>query len=120
MRAGGRTPQPFGGPRPGEVVRYHPVDLERAFFSSRFTRKLDTLGYARFRHWRLYAEEGLARQPVAVWLGNDGLSVEYGGQVLSSYDVSLSEDAKLREVTNLDFSSPSIGHRSSGSSRWTS
>ena len=92
------------------MVRYHPVDLERAFFSSRFTRKLDTLGYARFRHWRLYAEEGLARQPVAVWLGNDGLSVKYGGQVLSSYDVSLSEDAKLREVTNPDFSSPSIGH----------
>jgi putative transposase len=85
---------------PVRVVRYHPVDLERAFFSSRFTRKLDTLGYARFRHWRLYAEEGLARQPVAVWLVNDGLSVEYGGQVLSSYDVSLSEDAKLREVTN--------------------
>jgi putative transposase len=85
---------------PVRVVRYHPVDLERAFFSSRFTRKLDTLGYARFRHWRLYAEEGLARQPVAVWLGNDGLSVEYGGQTLSSYDVSLSEDAKLREVTN--------------------
>ena len=37
---------------------------------------------------------------MAVWLVNDGLSVEYGGQVLSSYDVSLSEDAKLREVTN--------------------
>jgi hypothetical protein len=66
------------------VVRYHPVDLERAFFSSRSTRKLDTLGYARFRHWRHSAEEGLARQLVAVWLGNDGLSVEYGEQMLSS------------------------------------
>jgi hypothetical protein len=42
----------------------------------------------------------LARKPVAVWLGTDGLSVEYGGQTLSSYDVSLSEDTKLREVTN--------------------
>jgi putative transposase len=95
---GRRSPSEVLGPV--RVVRYHPVDLERAFFSSRFTRKLDTLGYARFRHWRLYAEEGLARQPVAVWLGNDGLSVEYGGQTLSSYDVSLSEDTKLREVTN--------------------
>jgi len=95
---GRRSPSEVLGPV--RVVRYHPVDLERAFFTSRFTRNLDTLGYARFRHWRLYAEEGLARQPVAVWLGNDGLSVEYGGQTLSSYDVSLSEDTKLREVTN--------------------
>jgi len=48
------------------VVRYHPVDLQRAYFSSRFTRALDALGYARFRHWRLYAAEGFARQPVAI------------------------------------------------------
>ena len=31
-------------------VRYRPEDLERAFFSSRFARVLDGLGYARFRH----------------------------------------------------------------------
>ncbi len=31
-------------------IRYHPTDLERAFFSSRFTRKLDPLGYARLKH----------------------------------------------------------------------
>jgi transposase len=30
-------------------VRYHSEDLERAFFSTRFTRKLDSLGYATFR-----------------------------------------------------------------------
>jgi hypothetical protein len=71
-------------------VRYHPRDLERAFFSSRFIRKLDALGYARLKHWRVYAEEGLARCEVALWLGNDGLSIEYGGQALSRYDVSLS------------------------------
>lgn len=40
-------------------VRYHPNDLERAFFSTRFTRKLDSSGYARLKHWRVYAEEGL-------------------------------------------------------------
>ena len=34
------------------VVRHHPTDLGRAFFSTRFTRKLDAAGYARIKHWR--------------------------------------------------------------------
>jgi plasmid maintenance system antidote protein VapI len=42
------------------LVRHHPGDLTRAFFSTRFVRKLDVLGYARIMHWRVYAEEGLA------------------------------------------------------------
>jgi putative transposase len=82
-------------------VRYHPHDLERAFFSTRFTRKLDALGYARLKHWRVYGEEGLARCEVALWLGGDSLSIEYGGQTLSRYDVSLSSgSAKLEAVRN--------------------
>jgi putative transposase len=82
-------------------VRYHPQDLQKAFFSTRFTRKLDTLGYARLKHWRVYGEEGLARCEVALWNGNDGLTVEYGGQTLSRYDVSLSSGAaKLKDVRN--------------------
>jgi putative transposase len=83
-------------------VRYHPVDLQKAFFWSRFTRKLDSLGYARFKHWRVYGEEGLARCEVALWLGTDDLSVEYGGQTLSRYDVSFSPGRRkgLKEVTN--------------------
>jgi hypothetical protein len=82
-------------------VRYREQDLQRAFFSTRFTRKLDALGYARLKHWRMYGEEGLARCEVALWLGNEGLSVEYGGQTLSRYDVSFSSGKKkLKEVTN--------------------
>jgi len=82
-------------------VRYHPQDLQKAFFSTRFTRKLDTLGYARLKHWRVYGEEGLARREVALWIGNAGLTVEYGGQTLSHYDVSLSSGAgKLKDVRN--------------------
>lgn len=49
-------------------VRRRPEDLERAFFSTRFTRVLDSLGYARIRHWKIYAEEGLAKREVALWL----------------------------------------------------
>ena len=66
------------------LVRHHPGDLERAFFSTMFVRRLDVLGYARLKHWRIYGEEGLARCEVAVWLGDDGLVVEYGGEKTSN------------------------------------
>lgn len=68
-------------------VRYRPEDLERAFFSPRFTRKLDALGYATFRRWRLYGEEGLAGEEAAVWLQEKSLTLEYRGEPLSRYDV---------------------------------
>jgi putative transposase len=96
-----------GRRRPSEVlgsltvVRHHPEDLSRAFFSSRFVLKLDVLGYARFRRWRVYAEEGLARLPVALWLGEDDLTVRYDAHTLSSYNVFSSPgETKLRAVTN--------------------
>lgn len=41
-------------------MRFHPKDLERAFFSERHTRVLDASGYATLMRWRLYAEKGLA------------------------------------------------------------
>lgn len=104
---GRRSPSEVLGPV--RVVRHHPTDLSRAFFSTRFVRRLDTSGYARVRHWRVYAEEGLARCEVAVWLGDDGLAVEYAGRTLSRYDVSLSREARLEAVTNPRLFS--TGHR---------
>jgi hypothetical protein len=35
-----------------KLLRHHPEDLERAFFSTRFVRRLDVLGYACLKHWR--------------------------------------------------------------------
>jgi putative transposase len=95
---GRRSPSEVLGPV--RVVPHHPTDLSRAFFSTMLVRKLDASGYARVKHWRVYAEEGLARCEVAVWLGDGEMAVEYGGQTLSRYDVSLSRDAKLEAVTN--------------------
>jgi hypothetical protein len=46
-------------------VRHREEELRRAFFSARFVRVLDSLGYARFRHWRLYGEEALAGNEAA-------------------------------------------------------
>ena len=84
------------GPTPG-VTRSRPRREEHALR----IRKLDALGYARFRRWRVYAEEGHARLPVALWLGEDDLTVQYGADTLSSYDVSFSPgETKLKAVTN--------------------
>ena len=96
---GRRSPSEVLGPV--RVVRHHPTDLGRAFFSTMLVRRLDAAGYARVKHWRVYAEEGLARREVAVWLGDGEMASEYGGWTLSRYDVSLSRDAaKLEAVTN--------------------
>ena len=80
-------------------VRHRLEDLERAFFSTRFARVLDALGYARLKHWKIYAEEGLARREVTLWLGPDALGVEFAGDTLARYEVEYSARANLlREV----------------------
>ena len=80
-------------------VRHVPEELERAFFSVRFTRTLDASGYARIRHWRIYCEEGLAHGQVALWLGAESLTAEFAGEALARYEVSYSPSAgRLREV----------------------
>ena len=67
---------PSGVLGPVRLVRHRPTDLSRAFFSTVLVRKLDASGYARVKHWRVYAEEGLARCEVAVWLGDGKMAVE--------------------------------------------
>jgi transposase InsO family protein len=79
---------------PGEVlswvtgIRFHPKDLERAFFSERHTRVLDGLGYATLMRWRLYAEEELAGEEADLWLLEKTLTVEHAGEPLSAYEVA--------------------------------
>jgi transposase InsO family protein len=69
-------------------MRFHPKDLERAFFSERHSRVLDGLGYATLMRWRLYAEEGLAGEEADLWLLDEVLTVEHAGEPLSSYEVA--------------------------------
>jgi hypothetical protein len=57
------------------------------------------LGHVRFRDWRFYGEEGLARQEAAVRLQLGSLTLEYGGEMLSTYDVELAAaTGELRTV----------------------
>lgn len=78
---------------PGEVLswvsgmRFHPKDLERAFFSERFSRVLDACGYATLMRWRLYGEEVLAGKEADLWLLENTLTLEHAGEPLSAYEV---------------------------------
>lgn len=79
--------------------RHEPEKLARAFFTTRFARTLDPRGYARFRHWLVYGDEGLARREAALWLGKESLTVEFDGRPLSRYRVEhVTGTDRLREV----------------------
>ena len=77
------------------------AELHHAFYALRFGRKLDQFGYVRFRHWRMYGEEGLVGRPVAVWLYQEQLTIEFAEQPLTHYRVKYASDQKqLREVSD--------------------
>ena len=96
--------RPDGRRSPAEVLgwakgaSYTPEQLERAF-THRFRRWLDRVGYVRFRHWRVYGERSLARQPAAVWLYCETLTVAFREQPLAQYAVRYGPDRHLRAVT---------------------
>ena len=62
---------------------YPPDVLHRIFHTTRFRRHLDTLGYLRFRHWRIYAEYGLAGQTAVLWLYGDTLTIVFDDTALA-------------------------------------
>jgi hypothetical protein len=71
----------------------------RAFFSTRFSRKLDPLGYATFRRWRIYGEESLAGGEAALWPQENSLVLEHEGEALSRYEAVLFPGSdKLQDV----------------------
>ncbi len=99
---------------PGEVLswvrgmRFHPKDLERAFFSERHTRVLDGLGYATLMRWRLYAAEGLAGKEAELWLLEKALTVEHTGEALSAYAVDYDAGDRGRSGRLLEVSRPTL------------
>jgi len=77
-----------------------PEQLERTFYATRFGRRLDRAGYARFRHWRLYGERGLMGKRAAIWLYKETLTIEFAEEPLSQFAVEYQPDKKhLRQVT---------------------
>ena len=85
-----RTPRDVLGWVSGRQVT--PEELHRLFYRTRFGRKLDRMGYARFRHWRVYGERGLARERAAVWLYGETLTLEYADEPLAQYRLRYQPD----------------------------
>jgi transposase len=91
---------------PAEVLRgmlgrtYPPEVLSRVLYATQFTRHLDRHGYIRFKNWRIFGEDGLAGEPVSVWIYEGTLKIEYQTTALSLYSVHLSPDHQITEVTN--------------------
>jgi hypothetical protein len=63
-----------------------PAELNR-LFRLQAQRRIDASGYARFRHWRLYSERGLASQTAAVWVIGEQLAIEHATTTLAEYRV---------------------------------
>jgi len=76
-----------------------PAELHRIFYATRFRRKLDTLGYVRFRHWCIYGERGLSGKQAAVRLYGETLLLEFSDEPLAQYSVAHEIDRRsLQEV----------------------
>lgn len=74
-------------------------ELHRIFYATRFLCRLDHLGYAHFRRWKLYGEEALARHPAVIWLHGEALTIEHAETPLAKYGVQYQSDKKhFRDV----------------------
>lgn len=73
-------------------------------FRLRSLRHITARGTIRFRHWRLYAERGLAGARAAVWVNGEMLTLAYETETLAQYRIVLdTESYHLRDVTEPRF-----------------
>ena len=85
----------------GVLGRTYPEEvLSRVLYATQFTRYLDNQGYVKFKHWRLFGENGLAGEEVSVWVYESTLKIEYQTTALALYSVRLSQDQQITEVAN--------------------
>ena len=75
--------------------------IYRAFSAIGETRVLNKAGYAKFRHFLLYGEQGLAGCETLITIFQDTLTLEYGDYPLSKYSVEWQpNDRHLLRVGN--------------------
>ncbi len=72
---------------------YSVASLDR-IFRQRSGRTVNHDGYVRYRHWKMYAERGLVKQPTVVWLCGETLTVEHEDEPLSQFTVKLASDKR--------------------------
>ncbi len=82
-RAGQQTPEQVLAWIRGRVVE--PSELQRVFRSLQWIRVVNGRGFVSVQRFYLYAEPGLARQRVAVWLYDGQVHVNYQHTLLAQY-----------------------------------
>ncbi|MBO0795163.1 MAG: hypothetical protein J2P36_30065 [Ktedonobacteraceae bacterium] len=98
--------------------------IYRAFEAICETRTLTKAGYARFRNFLLYGEQGLAGKRALINIFQDVLTLEYGDYPLSRYSVEWQPDKKhLSRVGNPrlydhPFQSPQLSLWEPGEVEW--
>ena len=79
----------------GRLGRTYPEEvLSRVLYATQFTRRLDAHGYANFKNWRFFGEDGLAGEQVSIRMYEGTLKLEYQATTLSQYSVALQPDHK--------------------------
>jgi putative transposase len=86
----------------GVLGRTYPEEvLSRVLYATQFTRQLDRHGYARFKNWRFFGEDGLAGEEVSVWMYEGTLKIEYQTTTLSEYNLRFSPNhQQIQRVSN--------------------
>ncbi len=92
-----RTPVEVLGWVRGRAVE--PERLRRLFGQGQFLRTINPYGFVSIQRFDIYAEQGLARHRVAVWLYEGQLHIEYQETLLARYRCMYDERQKrLRAV----------------------
>ena len=83
--------------RLGRSVQPH--KLRRVFRQLQFSRVVNRHGYVSVQRFYIYAEQGLAKQRVAVWLYQEQLRVEYQQTLLARYQYRFNR--KARKISHI-------------------
>jgi hypothetical protein len=76
--------------------------VQRVFCSRQLQRAIHRLGYIRFRHWRMYAEEGLAGKAAPIWRYGETLPGEHLGICAETWYARKQAHGELRGVNDHD------------------
>lgn len=95
---GHRTPVEVLGWLRGRVVE--PQRLRELFGRTEFLRTVNHYGFVSVQRFYLYAENGLARQRVSIWIYEGHLSIEYHKTLLARYRCNYDpKQGQLQEVS---------------------
>src|SRR4029077_14814928 len=94
---GDRTPVAVLGWLRGR--RVEPQRLRKLFGRTGFLRTVNRYGFVSVQRFYLYAENGLSRQRVSIWIYEGQLSIEYHKTILARYRCAYDpKQGQLREV----------------------